>query len=262
MGNRVQKRGEIISQEQRQLVSLRYHTITKAINASFWGETSDTAHSIYVGSYGRGTAVSTSDIDILVQLPSEYYDKYNGISGNGQSRLLQAVKNSILESYPRTDVSGDGQVVVCNFKDGIILEVLPAFKTTAGRFLFPNTHNGGAWESTDPKAEQDAMLEKNRSSNGLLFDTCKHIRCIRDESYSSYTLSGIVIDSFAYHAIAGWRWCPPGESGASAGTYESVLMNYYSGLSRFSNLSAPGSGEIISIADSYDCLGKVLRSML
>ena len=152
--------------------------------------------------------------------------------------------------------------MVCNFKDGIILEVLPAFKTTTDKFLFPNTHNGGAWESTDPKAEQDAMLEKNRSSNGLLFDTCKHIRCIRDESYSSYTLSGIVIDSFAYHAIAGWRWCPPGESGASAGTYESVLMNYYSGLSRFSNLSAPGSGETISIADSYDCLGKVLRSML
>ena len=32
--------------------------------------------------------------------------------------------------------------------------------------------------STDPKAEQNAMQEKNRSSNGLLFDTCKHIRYI------------------------------------------------------------------------------------
>lgn len=262
MGNRVQKHGEIISQEQRQLVSLRYHTITKAVNASFWGETSDTAHSIYVGSYGRGTAVSTSDIDILVQLPSEYYDKYNGISGNGQSRLLQAVKNAILGTYPRTDVSGDGQVVVCNFKDGIMFEVLPAFKTTTGRFLFPNTHNGGAWESTDPKAEQEAMLEKNRSSNGLLFDTCKHIRCIRDESYSSYNLSGIVIDSFTYYAIGGWRWCPPGECGASAVTYESVLMNYYSNLSRYSNLTSPGSGQQINLADSYDCLGKVLRDMV
>ncbi len=83
-----------------------------------------------------------------------------------------------------------------------------------------------------------------------LFDFIPDIKSAED--YGRYTLSGIVIDSFAYHAIAGWRWCPPGESGASAGTYESVLMNYYSGLSRFSNLSAPGSGEIISIADSYD----------
>ena len=60
----VTQRGEIISSEQRKTISDRYKRITKAINREFWNTDSDTAHSFYVGSYGRGTAVDTSDIDM------------------------------------------------------------------------------------------------------------------------------------------------------------------------------------------------------
>lgn len=52
----------------------RYHAITRRINADFWGTSSDTDHSWYAGSYGRGTAISTSDIDILVELPPGEYN--------------------------------------------------------------------------------------------------------------------------------------------------------------------------------------------
>ena len=41
----------------------RYHAITRRINVDFWGTSSDTDHSWYAGSYGRGTAISTSDHD-------------------------------------------------------------------------------------------------------------------------------------------------------------------------------------------------------
>ena len=44
----VRKRGEIISIEQRSLVSQRYRRITRAVNSEFWGSTSETAHSLYV----------------------------------------------------------------------------------------------------------------------------------------------------------------------------------------------------------------------
>ncbi len=47
----------VISQEQRSLISMRYKTLTKAINSALWDSPSDTAHSFYVGSYGRGTAI-------------------------------------------------------------------------------------------------------------------------------------------------------------------------------------------------------------
>ena len=119
MSSRVQKHGEIILQNTRSLISLRYHTVTKAINKEFWNSTSDTLHSIYVGSYGRNTAIDTSDIDILVELPSSLFDRYNNLSGNSQSRLLQAVRNAILNTYPRSDVRADGQVVKIAFSDGM-----------------------------------------------------------------------------------------------------------------------------------------------
>lgn len=91
MSDRVQEYGERISQEQRSRISLRYHTVTRAINCEFWDSVSDTAHSLYVGSYGRNTAVESSDIDILVELPNDQFDRFNNLSGNSQSRLLQAV---------------------------------------------------------------------------------------------------------------------------------------------------------------------------
>ena len=121
MSSPVLKRGEIISQDIRDTISKRYRTVTRAINKEFWNSQSDTQHSLYVGSYGRGTAIDTSDLDILVELPQRNFNQYDSIKGNGQSRLLQAVRNAILVSYPRSDVRADGQVVKISFNDGMIL---------------------------------------------------------------------------------------------------------------------------------------------
>lgn len=265
MSDRVQKHGEIIPQVTRNLVSLRYHTVTKAINNEFWNSTSDTLHSLYVGSYGRNTAIDTSDIDILIELPSTLFDHFNNLSGNSQSRLLQAVRNSILNSYPRSDVRADGQVVKIAFSDGMDFEIVPAFRSWDGSYKYPDSNTGGSWKSTNPKAEQEAMAQKNRSSNGLLYDTCRHIRFIRDNNFSSYHLSGIVIDSFVYEAIGNWRWLNSGESSSQpSGTYEQVLLDYYNqhGIYWGLDINAPGSNDIVSTSSSYECLGKVLRSMI
>lgn len=264
MSDRVQKYGERISQEQRSRISLRYHTVTRAINCEFWDSVSDTAHSLYVGSYGRNTAVESSNIDILVELPNDQFDRFNNLSGNSQSRLLQAVRNAILSVYPRSDVRADGQVVKIAFSDGTYFEIVPAFKNWNGSYKYPDTNTGGRWKSTNPKAEQEAMAEKNRSSNGLLYDTCRHIRFIRDNCFASYHLSGIVIDSFVYRAIGNWRWLNNGESSSSlSGTYEQVLLDYYNqGLAWGMNITAPGSNDTVSTSSSYECLGKVLRSMI
>ena len=62
----VQKHSGIITLETRKIISNRYKTVTKAINREFWNILSDTQNSIYVGSYGRRTAINTRDLDILV----------------------------------------------------------------------------------------------------------------------------------------------------------------------------------------------------
>lgn len=262
----VTKRGEIINSEQRKTISDRYKRITKAINREFWGIDSDTAHSFYVGSYGRGTAVDTSDIDILVELPRAEYERFDAYQSNGQSRLLQTVKEAIISTYPNSDIRPDGQVVKVNFSDGIKFEILPAFQHLdyfgAWNVLYdyPDSNMGGRWLSKNPKAEQEAMKQKNRESNGLLFDTCRHMRQIRDTHFSSYHLPGIVIDSFVFHCIGSWHWLNPGEESTQpSGTYEKNLYNTCS--SHAFTLTAPGSGMYVDTSKCIDVLNKVLDYM-
>lgn len=257
----------------RSLISQRYHKIVKATNQEFWNSNSDQLHGLYVGSYGRGTAVSTSDIDILVELPRLEYYHYDRLKGNGQSRLLQAIKNCILTPYPRSSIHGDGQVVVIQFSDGMKFEILPAFKETdyLGNvsYIYPDSNMGGNWRSTNPKKEQEAMRAKNRidQSNGLLFDTCKYLRSIRDEYFSSYHLSGIVIDSFVYQVIGMWHWRRNGETSSySSETFEDILFRSYNSLTMngvyVPTLYAPGSNIAIDSSNSYICLGKVLNKIM
>lgn len=265
----VSRHTEIIDSELRSRISMRYKRVTKAINREFWGSESETSHSLYAGSYGRGTATDASDIDILVALPKSEYDRFDAYRGNGQSRLLQAVKSSIQSTLPSTSIHADGQVIVVNYSDGMKLEILPAFMDVdwCGNetYSYPDSNMGGNWRSANPKAEQLAMKEKNKASNGLLFDTCKHIRTVHNEFYSSYALSGIVIDSFVYKAIGSWCWSS-GASSSPKGAYEKKLLDDFNTLSAFGrysfDLSAPGSGQRVDVSKSLECLNKVLQYMV
>lgn len=274
MAIRVAQDNHPIDSDTRGLISKRYKAITKAINQKFWNSDSETAHSIYVGSYGRGTAVATSDLDVLVELPGSYYEQFTNHSGNGQSHLLQTGKDAIASHYATTSMSGDGQVVVINFSDGMRFEILPAFKHTDywgswdGTYIYPDTHMGGNWLSTNPKAEQEAMSKKDQESNGLLRDTCKHVRAVKADYFSSYHLSGILIDSFIYLAIQDWHWLRDGEedSGKPFGTYERVLWDYYNDEYPYPDMltpqiKAPGSGMKIDTESDWEVLGKVLKKI-
>jgi UTP:GlnB (protein PII) uridylyltransferase len=97
--------------QQADDISSRYRAITKRLNTDFWETVSDTAHSLYVGSYGRNTAIDFSDIDMIMELPVALYHQYNKYITNGQSALLQAVKTSIERTYARTNLRADGQVI-------------------------------------------------------------------------------------------------------------------------------------------------------
>ena len=274
MSDYVRKSGERISLETRQLISYRYRVVTRALNREFYNIDSETKHSYYVGSYGRGTAIDSSDVDILFEMPDSEFSRFNNPYSNGQSYLLQVVKNAILTSYPRSDVRGDGQVVVIDFSDGIRFEILPAFIELDWlgnkKYKYPHTHDGGSWLSTNPLKEQEAMKEKNRTSNGLLYDTCKHIRFIRDNYFRSYKLSGIVIDSFVYSKMEGWRWNNPDSLGGNAapGEYEKHLLEKAEELKVYSiygfnnSLKAPGSNDDVDFSKSIDCLIKVLTKIV
>lgn len=185
-------------------ISDRYKTITKRINQDFWNSDSDINHSRYVGSMGRGTAIDgVSDVDMLMQLPASVYEQYKAYSNNGPSALLQAVKNSIKTTYSSTDIGGDGQVVVVQFTD-MKFEVVPAFLTTNGDYIYPDSNNGGSWRTTDPIAEITEMNSANSDSNSNLKRLCKMARAWKDKN--SVDISGFLIDTLAYNFMKGWEY--------------------------------------------------------
>lgn len=191
-----------ISTDKRETISTRYNSICKRLNLDFWNM--DTSHGgRYIGSYGRNTANSwVSDIDFLFELPRFVYDQYNGYSGNGQSALLQAVKKSVIKTYSSTEVGADGQVVKISFTDNIDLELLPSFKNDDNTYTFPNSNNGGSWESTNPIAEIDAIRTGDSLANNNLRHLCR--MCRSWKHYNDVQILGILIDTLAYRFIADW----------------------------------------------------------
>jgi hypothetical protein len=184
-------------------VRLRYHNITKRLNKDFRGIENDTAYSLYVGSYGRGTAIHVSDIDMLYFLPWSYFTKYDSYISNGQSALLQAVRDSIKQTYPFTDISGDGQVVKVWFSDGVVFEIVPCFEYSDGSFCYPDTHDGGSWKTTNPRPEISAINSLNNLTNNNLKRLCRMIRAWKDNC--NVPMGGLLIDTFAYKFLSLWE---------------------------------------------------------
>ncbi len=179
--------------DNKEQISERYGEITCALNRTFRDTDSKTANSLQVGSYGRGTAIrGVSDLDMLYLMPAAAWERYQ----NGrQSALLQDVKNAIKERYSRTEMWGDGQVVVVSFGNQEI-EVVPAFEQDDGSFKYPNTNNGGSWPITKPRNEMGAMLAMDRVKNGNLRCLCKMTRAWKNKH--GVAMGGLLIDTLAY----------------------------------------------------------------
>ena len=156
------------------------------------------------GSYGRGTAIHVSDIDILYILPWHYFDQYDSHSGNGQSNLLQVVKRSIAKTYPNTEIGGDGQVVQVSFADDVIFEVVPCFEYSDDSFCYPDTHNGGSWKTTNPRPEISTINTWNNITNKNFKRLCRMARAWKDNC--NVPMGGLLIDTFAYRFLSSWEY--------------------------------------------------------
>ncbi|HAT8701710.1 TPA: nucleotidyltransferase [Legionella pneumophila subsp. pneumophila] len=186
-------------------ISYRAKRITRQINSDFRGIDSDSQYSLFVGSYGRGTEIHTSDIDIIIQLPYSTYQRYNSYQSNGQSALLQGVRDSLKKTYATTHLSGDGQVVKLAFNDDICFEIVPAFINQDGKsYTYPDTNNGGSWKTTDPKSEISEMTSANILWNKNLKRLCRMARAWKDQW--DIPISGLLIDTLSYNFLRSWQY--------------------------------------------------------
>ncbi|MGR3174962.1 MAG: SMODS domain-containing nucleotidyltransferase [Candidatus Scalindua sp.] len=224
-------------------ISTRYKNITKRLNTDFWNTTSDTSHSLYVGSYGRNTAINGfSDLDMIFQLAYAKYEQYNNYNGNGQSTLLQEVKHSIEKTYSTTSIKADGQVIVVPFNDGISFEMVPAFINKDDSYTFPNANSGGSWKTTNPKPEIRAIRERNSICNSNLVPLCRMMRSWKNNW--NVPIGGLLIDTLAYQLIENYKY-----RDKSYVYYDYMCRDFFKWMADQSSeqeyWKAPGSGQYV-----------------
>ena len=144
--------GNLVIQNKEE-ISGRYKTITKALNKKFWNNESEILNSLQIGSYGRKTAVNgISDLDMIFEMSEEDFKKYNSSDSNGQLKVLQDCKDAIKVSFPTTDIKVDRYVVVVNFTNYEV-EVCPVFLQADTKYKFPDSYDCGKWKVTNPRPE-------------------------------------------------------------------------------------------------------------
>lgn len=158
-------------------------------------------HSYFAGSYGRGTEINTSDIDLIVALPIRVYKELRGIYAC-QSYWLNEVANAIKSRYTSAKINVDGQVVSVDFGK-VKFEVLPAFlnkRKTPYQYIYADTNDGGVWRTTDPRKDVMACNELFRNVGIRYKEMCWLMRCWRDNC--GVDIHGIIIDCYMYEVFS------------------------------------------------------------
>lgn len=165
--------------------------IAKKLNQKYY-DNSTTDNYLMVGSMGRNTSIKgESDIDVIYELPDEVFERFDDYESNGQSQLLNEIRDVLKEKYPLTDIKGDGQVVVISFTKYKI-ELVPGFKQDNNSYKYPDTHDSGSWKITKPILEiEEANNMINNTSTYR--DICQMIR--EWKANNDVTICGLLIDT-------------------------------------------------------------------
>lgn len=233
--------------------------IAKKLNAYYYDLDKDaSAHLYIVGSVGRDTAVKgSSDLDIIFDLPSSVYKRFNDYETNGQSALLQEVKTVMQERYPKTKMRGDGQVVVIEFTKYTV-ELVPAFLQSDDRFKYPDTHDGGSWKYTDPMKEQEECANCEECSTGNYYNFCHIMRNWKNTI--GFEFGGLLIDTLVYnHFLDNSNYSDKGYE-----DYLTILQNlfdYLKGLDKDQNYwLAVGSNQHVNNSGNGAFVGKAKKA--
>lgn len=220
--------------------------VVGCLNRHYYGTSSVTDNSFVIGSWGKGTAIRPPrDIDLYFLLPVNAHHRFQVYFGNRQSALLQEVKDALAETYPDTDMRGDGQVVVVKF-DSFDVEVAPAFLLTSGRYWICNTHDGGSYKETDPWAEVRQLETADQANNRNLRPLIRMLKAWQDYcsvDIKSFQLELVAID---FLAQSPWRY-------RDFFWFDWITRDFFAYLYRRANtfVFVPGTLEPIFLGDEW-----------
>jgi len=220
--------------------------IRACLNRWYWGHGSETANSILIGSWGKDTRVRPSrDIDILFLLPPEVYWRFDSRLDNRQSQLLQEVKYVLGQTYSKTTLRGDGQVVSVPFGSTPI-EIVPGFRCKDGSIIICDTNDGGRYKTSTAEAEACELDASDRTWNGntrALTRMMKQWQRERNVSLKSFQIERLGVEflrvwPFSHHDSFWYDWMIRDFLG-----YLISRVNDY--------LFMPGTGEMIALGSEW-----------
>lgn len=235
-----------LSSEQIDDAKTKYNGVCKTLHDNYYDTKYNGKTKLLVGSYGKRTAISPpTDIDVLFIMPNSEYDRYYSYSGNGQSQLLQDVKNILKRRYPSTDIRGDGQVVMVKFSSYNI-ELVPTFVRNH-LYYIPDTNHGGSWRWISPQSELSNIRTSNSRSNG---NTVKLIKMMKAwKHYCNVPIKSLVIELIAVKFLENWSYY-----NHSSILYDWMVRDYLIELLKNVNgsCSMPNNTEVIEYGDKWE----------
>lgn len=236
-----------LTSKQERDAQIKCNGVCRKLHNHYYVSNYESPTKLLVGSYAKRTAIAPpTDIDVLFVMPYKEFKRYNSHSGNGQSHLLQDIKNILLEKYSDTDISGDGQVVMVNFVSYNV-EVIPAFRLKNGNYYIPDTHDDGSWKETSPKSEMKNIIISNVGSNG---NTVRLIKMIKAwKYYCNVPIKSLVIELRAINFLKKWKYYDK-----SLIYYDWMVRDFFMKLLKCVNSECkiPGIDEKISYGDKWE----------
>lgn len=170
----------------------KYNNVCKTLHKKYYSSKYDGKTKLLFGSYRKNTSIrpltEDQDVDVLFKIPKETFEKFDSYKSNGQSALLQEIRNILRDTFTTTEkISGWGKVVLVKTNDGTHnIELLPAYELENGKFKIPNSENNGYWEEFDPREDIDNINRSNKKTGGL---TKKVIRILKSWKRQNKTLN-------------------------------------------------------------------------
>jgi hypothetical protein len=154
-----------------------------------------TIDTLYGGSVAKHTYVDgLSDVDSLIILNDP------SLEGRPPSDVISFVASILRDALGDAATITTGRLAVTlEFKDGMVIQLLPAFRTVEGIRVPSFRHN--EWSRIAPEAFEKALSERNAQCGGKLVPTIKLAKAIIGTLPEAQRLSGYHVESLAIAAF-------------------------------------------------------------
>ncbi|HEY6456492.1 MAG TPA: hypothetical protein VIY90_14560 [Steroidobacteraceae bacterium] len=221
--------------------------VVSCLNNAYYGTSSETDNSFFVGSWAKNTATRPPrDVDVYFLLPPQVYNRFEQRLWNRQSALLQEVREQLATTYPDTDMSGDGQVVVVKFGTYCV-EVVPAFMlTTPGRYWICNTSDGGSYKETAPWVEVNSLQAADLVNAGNLRPLIRMLKAW--QAWCSVEIKSFHLELLATEFITQSPWHLK-----DFFYFDWIARDFFEFLCRRANgyVVVPGTHEVMALGDAW-----------